>query len=169
MGGHLCERLLSEGYRVVCMDNLRSGSVENLSQLHNEVDFEYIDHDVTSRINLPGELDEIYHFASHTRSIQYVDDLIEGVILLMNSSESAPVNIGNPKEYTVLEVARMIIELSGSASEIVREALPEDDPRRRCPEIRRAREVLGWEPHIPASEGLKRTLAWFCERAPQVY
>ena len=118
---------------------------------------------------LSGSPLTVYGDGSHTRSIQYVDDLIEGVILLMNSSESAPVNIGNPKEYTVLEVARMIIELSGSASEIVREALPEDDPRRRCPEIRRAREVLGWEPHTPASEGLKRTLAWFCERAPQVY
>ena len=64
LGSHLCERLLSEGYRVVCMDNLRTGSLENVAHLESEAHFEYIDHDVTSHINVAGELDEIYHFAS---------------------------------------------------------------------------------------------------------
>jgi dTDP-glucose 4,6-dehydratase len=93
--------------------------------------------------------------------VQYVDDLIEGVIRLMKSDEIRPVNIGNPVEYSVREVAEMIIRLSGSRSEIVHEPLPEDDPRRRCPDIGRAREVLGWEPRTTAREGLEKTLVWF--------
>ena len=278
LGSHLCERLLAEGYRVVCMDNLRTGSLENVAHLKGDSNFDYIDHDITSYIHLPaGELDEIYHFASpaspadferipipilkvgalgtynslglalskgarfmlasssevygdplihpqseeywgnvnpigvrgvydeakryaesitfayhrhhkldtrilrifntygprmraddgrmipnfitqalsgrplsvygdgsQTRSVQYVDDLIEGAFRLMRSSEARPVNIGNPVEYTVGEIAELVIELTGTKkSEIIHEALPEDDPRRRCPEIRRARETLG--------------------------
>jgi dTDP-glucose 4,6-dehydratase len=299
VGSHLCERLLSEGYRVVCMDNLRTGSLDNIAHLANEPHFEYLDHDVTAHINAPGEIDEVYHFASpaspkdferipipilkvgalgthnclglalakgarfmlastsevygdplvhpqpedywgnvnpvgvrgvydeakryaesitmaysrhhrlntrivrifntygprlrtddgrmvptfirqalskrpltiygegtQTRSIQYVEDLIEGTIRLMKSRESRPVNIGNPVEYTVGEIARMIIEISGyKEGEVVHEGLPEDDPKRRCPEISRAKEVLGWEPRIPAREGLKRTLEWFAGRS----
>jgi dTDP-glucose 4,6-dehydratase len=299
LGSHLCERLLAEGYRVVCVDNLRTGSLENIAHLTNEADFDYIDHDITSHINVPGELDEIYHFASpasptdferipipilkvgalgtynslglalakggarfmlasssevygdplvhpqaedywgnvnpigirgvydeakryaeaitmayhrhhrldtrivrifnsygprmrpddgrmipnfvsqalcgrpltvygdgtQTRSIQYVEDLIEGVLRLMKSSERRPVNIGNPKEHTVGEIAEMIIEISGSESELVHQPLPEDDPKRRCPDIRRARETLGWEPSVSAEEGLSRTIEWFAKSA----
>ena len=298
VGSHLCERLLAEGYRVVCVDNLRTGSLENVAHLADDPDFEYVDHDVTTYISSPGELDEIYHFASpaspidferipipilkvgalgtynalglarakgarfmlastsevygdplvhpqseeywgnvnpigvrgvydeakryaesitfayhrhhavdtrvvrifntfgprmrpddgrmipnfisqalsgrpltlygdgsQTRSIQYIDDLIEGAVRLMRSSESRPVNIGNPIEYSVREVAGLILDLSGSESPIVYEPLPEDDPRRRCPEIRRAREVLGWEPRVQAEEGLKKTLTWFAARS----
>ena len=298
LGSHLCERLLSEGYRVLCMDNLRTGSLENLVRLEGEADFEYVEHDVSSYINVPGELDEIYHFASpasprdfrripipilkagalgtynslglslakgarfmlasssevygdplvhpqpedyrgnvnqvgirgvydeakryaesitmayhrhhrvdtrivrifntfgprlrtddgrmipnfvsqalsgrpltvygdgsQTRSLQYVDDLIEGVFLLMRSSESRPVNLGNPIEHTVGEIAGMVIELSRSGSELVYEPLPEDDPKRRCPDITRARETLGWDPRVPVREGLKRTLEWFAGRS----
>jgi dTDP-glucose 4,6-dehydratase len=298
LGSHLCERLLSEGYRVVCMDNLGTGALENIAHLEAEADFEYIDHDVTAHVNVLGELDEIYHFASpasprdfsripipilkvgalgtynalglalargarfmlasssevygdplvhpqheeyrgnvdqvgvrgaydeakryaeaitmayhrhhrletrivrifnsygpmmrpddgrmipnfilqalsgqpltiygdgsQTRSIQYVDDLIEGAFRLMKSSESRPVNIGNPEEHTVREIAEMVIELSGSGVGIVHEPLPEGDPRRRCPDITRARETLGWEPRIPAREGLERTLSWFARRS----
>ena len=299
LGSHLCERLLSEDYRVVCVDNLSTGSLENIAHLANEPDLEYVDHDVSTHTNVPGELDEIYHFASpaspkdfsripipilkvgalgtynclglalakgarfmlasssevygdplvhpqpeeywgnvnpigvrgvydeakryaeaitmaysrhhrlntrivrtfntygprlrtddgrmvptfiqqalskrpltiygegtQTRSIQYVEDLIEGTIRLMKSPESRPVNIGNPVEYTVAEIARMIIEISGyKEGEVVHEGLPEDDPKRRCPEISRAKEVLGWEPRIPAREGLKRTLEWFAGRS----
>jgi dTDP-glucose 4,6-dehydratase len=297
LGSHLCERLLSEGYRVVCMDNLRTGSLDNVVHLEDEPDFEYVDHDVTAYINVPGELDEVYHFASpasprdferipipilkvgalgtynslglalakdarfmlasssevygdplvhpqpeeyrgnvnqvgvrgvydeakryaeaitmayhrhhgldtrivrifnsygprtrpddgrmipnfisqalsnrpltvygdgsQTRSIQYVDDLIEGTLRLMRSSERLPVNLGNPQEMSVREIAGMIIELSGSGSGIVFEPLPEDDPRRRCPDITRAREVLGWEPRVPPREGLQKTLGWFAGR-----
>ena len=301
MGSHLCERLLAEGYRVVCMDNLITGTLENVAHLQNEADFEYIDHDVTTHTDIPGELDELYHFASpaspkdferipipilkvgslgtynclglalakgasfmlastsevygdplvhpqpeeywgnvnpigvrgvydeakryaeaitmayhrhhrldtrivrifntygprikpddgrmvpnfvkqalagrpltiygegtQTRSVQYVDDLIEGTFRLMKSKESRPVNIGNPHEMSVLKIAQMIIEISGSSSELIYEPLPEDDPSQRCPDIRRAREVLGWEPRTPVREGLKRTLSWFAERVPEI-
>jgi dTDP-glucose 4,6-dehydratase len=103
----------------------------------------------------------IYGEGTQTRSVQYVDDLIEGTFLLMKSTETRPVNIGNPHEMSVLGIAQMIIEISGSSSEVVFEALPEDDPKRRCPDIRRAKEALGWEPRTPVRDGLKRTLSWF--------
>jgi dTDP-glucose 4,6-dehydratase len=295
IGSHLCQRLLSEGYQVVCMDNLCTGSLENIaSLLAREANFEYIDHDVSASIDLLGELDEVYHFASpaspadfgripieilktgalgthnclglarsrgarfmlastsevygdplmhpqheeyrgnvsttgprsvydeakryaealtmayhrhhrldtrivrifnsygpkmreddgrmvpnfirqallgepltvygdgtQTRSVQYIEDLIEGVIRLMKSEETRPVNIGNPVEYSVREVAEMIIELSGSQSEISHQPLPEDDPKQRCPDISRAKETLGWEPRVGAREGLRKTIEWF--------
>jgi dTDP-glucose 4,6-dehydratase len=297
LGSHLCERLLVEGYRVVCMDNLRTGSLENVAHLEDESHFEYIDHDVTSHINVGRELDEIYHFASpaspkdfgripipilkagalgtynslglalakgarlmlasssevygdplvhpqredywgnvnpvgvrgvydeakryaeaitmayhrhhkvdtrivrifntygprmrvddgrmvpnfiqqallgrpltvygegtQSRSVQYVDDLIEGVLRLMRSAEDRPVNIGNPVEYSVRQIAEMILEISGSQSGIVHEPLPEDDPKQRRPDITRARETLDWEPGVPAKEGLKLTFEWFAQR-----
>ncbi len=83
---------------------------------------------------------------------------------LMRSPEVRPVNIGNPVEYTVKEVAGLIVELSGSSSELVYEPLPQDDPKQRCPDITRAREVLGWEPLVAATEGLSRTIGWFAQR-----
>jgi dTDP-glucose 4,6-dehydratase len=294
LGSHLCERLLSEGYHVLCVDNLRTGTLENIAHLEGEAGFEYVDHDVSSYINVPRELDEIYHFASpaspvdferipipilkvgalgtynslglalakgarfmlastseiygdplvhpqheeywgnvnptgvrgvydeakryaesitmayhrhhrvdtrivrifnthgpkmrkddgrmvpnfirqallgeplavygdgtQTRSLQYVDDLIEGVLRLMRSDETRPVNVGNPHEMSVREIAEMIIKISGSESDLSFEPLPEDDPKRRCPDITRARKVLGWEPRTPIGEGLKKTLSWF--------
>ena len=297
VGSHLCERLLAEDYHVLCMDNLRTGSLENVAHLGGKADFEYVHHDVTTHIDLPGDLDEVYHLASpaspadferipipilkvgafgthnalglaltkgarfmlastsevygdplvhpqhedywgnvnpigirgvydeakryaeaitmayhrhhevetrivrifntygsrmrpddgrmipnfasqalggepitiygdgsQTRSVQYVDDLIEGVFRLMQSTETRPVNVGNPKELTVREIAELVIEVSGSASELVFEPLPEDDPKRRCPDITRARESLSWEPHVGAREGLTKTLEWFAER-----
>src|ERR671921_769244 len=299
VGSHLCEKLLSEGYEVVCLDNLVTGDLENIAPfLARGADFEYVDHDVSGPIDIQGELDEVYHFASpaspadfgrmpieilkvgslgthyclelalargarfmlastsevygdplvhpqqedyrgnvsttgvrsvydeakryaealtmayhrhhrldtrivrifntygprmreddgrmvpnfirqalhgeplsvygegtQTRSVQYVEDLIEGVIRLMRSEEIRPVNIGNPVEYSVREVAGMIIELSGSPSEISHQPLPEDDPKQRCPDITRAREVLGWEPQTQAPEGLAKTLDWFASVA----
>jgi dTDP-glucose 4,6-dehydratase len=299
IGSHLCERLLAEGYKVVCMDNLITGRLANVAPfLANEADFEYVEHDVSAHIDVAGELEEVFHFASaaspadfgripieilktgaqgthnslglarsrgarfmlastsevygdplvhpqheeyrgnvsttgprsaydeakryaealtmayhrhhrvdtrivrifnshgprmraddgrmvpnfvrqallgepltvygegtQTRSVQYVDDLIEGVFRLMKSGETRPVNIGNPLEYSVREVAEMIVELSGSGSEISHQPLPEDDPKRRCPDITRAREVLGWEPQTGAREGLAKTLEWFASQA----
>jgi dTDP-glucose 4,6-dehydratase len=114
---------------------------------------------------LLGEPLTIYGEGTQTRSVQYVDDLIEGVIRLMKSAETRPVNIGNPIEYSVREVAEMIVELSGSGSEVSHRPLSEDDPRRRCPDITRAREALGWEPQTGAREGLAKTLEWFESRA----
>ena len=297
LGSHLCERLLSDGYGVICVDNLSTGNLENTVHLEDDSGFEYMEWDVTVPFEVKGTLDEVYHFASpaspkdferipieilkvgslgthnllelarvkrarfllasssevygdplvhpqhedyrgnvsttgvrsvydeakryaealtsayhrshalqtrtvrifntygprmgkddgrvipnfatqalagapltvygdgtQTRSVQYVDDLVEGVRLLMQSDESRPVNIGNPTEYRVREVAEMIIELSVSDSEIVHEPLPADDPRRRRPDVSRAREVLGWEPRTSAREGLRTTLRWFSGR-----
>ena len=297
LGSHLCGRLLAEGYRVVCVDNLRTGSRENVAHLADDPGFEYLDHDVTLPIEVRGELDEIYHLASpasptdferipipilkagalgtynalglakarnarfllasssevygdplvhpqhedyrgnvdqvgirgvydeakryaeaitmayhrhhgvetriarvfntygpamrpddgrvvpsfacralaneplvvhgdgsQTRSIQYVDDLMDGLMRLMNSAETRPVNLGNPVEMTVLGIAEMVIDLSGSKSSIFFGPLPPGDPKRRCPDIRRAREVLDWQPRVPAREGLRKTLAWFAGR-----
>lgn len=297
LGSHLCERLLSEGYRVICMDNLRTGSLDNIAHLRDSPDFEYVHHDVTLHIEVAGDLDEIYHFASpaspkdferipipilkagalgtynalglalakdarlmlastsevygdplvhpqpesyrgnvnpigvrgvydeakryaesitmayhrhhkvdtrivrifntygprmrsndgrmipnfvnqalageslsiygdgeQTRSVQYVDDLIEGVFRLMRGDEVRPVNIGNPVEHSVREIADLVLELSGSHGGLRYEPLPADDPRQRRPDITRAREVLGWEPRISAREGLEATLVWFAGR-----
>jgi dTDP-glucose 4,6-dehydratase len=110
----------------------------------------------------------VYGDGSQTRSVQYIDDLIEGVWLLMKSQERRPVNVGNPQKYTVHEIAEMVIEISGQECELVFESLPEDDPKRRCPDISRAWEVLGWEPRVPAREGLKKTLEWFSGRREHV-
>lgn len=300
LGSHLCERLLAEGRRVICMDNLRTGSLANLASFQNDPNFEYVEHDVTTYIDVPGELDEIYHFASpaspadferipipilkvgalgtynclglakakgarmvlastsevygdplvhpqsesywgnvnpigtrgvydeakryaeaitmayhrhhrvdtrivrifntygprmrpddgrmipnfiqqalagepltvygkgdQTRSIQYADDLIEGVIRLMGSTEVQPVNIGNPVEYTVSEVAELILEISGSESTVTHKPLPADDPKQRCPDITRASQTLGWEPRVSARDGLKETIGWFSEQRNQ--
>ena len=298
IGSHLCERLLLEGYRVVCMDNLRTGTMDNIAHLQDDANFEYVHHDVTTYIDYPGRLDELYHFASpaspadferipipilkvgalgtynslglakdrgarmvlastsevygdplvhpqpeeywgnvnpigtrgvydeakryaesitmayhrhhrvdtrivrifntygprmrpddgrmipnfihqalsgrpltiygdgsQTRSVQYVDDLVEGVFRLMRSPETRPVNIGNPMEYTVKEVAGLILELSGSVSGLAYKPLPQDDPKQRCPEITRAQESLGWKPQVSAREGLLHTISWFARRA----
>ena len=110
---------------------------------------------------LAGKPLTVYGEGTQTRSLQYVDDLVEGVYRLMQSDEDRPVNIGNPVEHAVREIADMVIELSGSHSEIIHQPLPGDDPQRRCPDISRAREALGWEPRTPAIEGLEKTLTWF--------
>jgi dTDP-glucose 4,6-dehydratase len=300
IGSHLCDRLLAEGYRVVCMDNLQTGVLDNISHV-NDLDFEFIDHDVTLHINLPDKLDEIYHFASpaspvdfkripiailkvgalgthnalglakahnarlmlastsevygdplehpqqesywgnvnsigirgvydeakryaeamtmayhryhgidtrivrifntygprtrlddgrmvpnfiqqtlagepltiygegtQTRSVQYVDDLIEGVLRLMYSLEAYPVNIGHPRELSVREIAEMVLEISGSKSGISYNPLPQDDPKQRCPDITRARELLAWEPRVPAEVGIRRTFEWFAGRHKRI-
>jgi dTDP-glucose 4,6-dehydratase len=101
----------------------------------------------------------VYGDGSQTRSFCYVDDLVRGLVLLAESGEHLPVNIGNPDEFTLLELAETVIRLSGSKSEIVYEALPIDDPQVRQPDITRAKQLLGWEPEIALEEGLRRLLA----------
>jgi dTDP-glucose 4,6-dehydratase len=101
----------------------------------------------------------VFGDGSQTRSFCYVDDLIRGLVLLAESEEHLPVNIGNPNEFTILELAQAVIRLTGSESEIVFEALPVDDPQIRQPDITRARQLLGWEPAIELEEGLRRMLA----------
>jgi dTDP-glucose 4,6-dehydratase len=101
----------------------------------------------------------VFGDGSQTRSFCYVDDLVRGLVLLAESEEHLPVNIGNPNEFTLNELAEAVIEVTGSKSEIVYEALPIDDPRVRQPDITRARQVLGWEPEVELSDGLSRMLA----------
>ena len=103
----------------------------------------------------------VFGQGTQTRSFCYVDDLVRGIFALACSTESDPVNIGNPYEMTVLDFARKIIELTGSASTIQHEPLPVDDPRIRQPDITRARRLLHWEPQVPLDEGLRRTIAFF--------
>jgi dTDP-glucose 4,6-dehydratase len=100
----------------------------------------------------------VFGDGSQTRSFCYVSDLIRGIIALAESGHHNPVNIGNPDEFTLLELAGTIKELTGAGSEIVYEALPEDDPKQRKPDITLARELLGWEPEVPLREGLQRTI-----------
>ncbi len=100
----------------------------------------------------------VFGTGAQTRSFCFVDDLITGILALAFSAEHEPVNIGNPEEFTLLELAEMIVELTGSKSEIVFEALPINDPQQRRPDITRAREILGWEPTIELREGLTRLL-----------
>jgi dTDP-glucose 4,6-dehydratase len=100
----------------------------------------------------------IFGDGSQTRSFTYVDDLIAGIIALAESGEHDPVNIGNPDEYTLLQLAEAVIEVTGASSELVYEALPVDDPKVRQPDITRARDLLGWEPKVPLHDGLRRTI-----------
>jgi dTDP-glucose 4,6-dehydratase len=100
----------------------------------------------------------VFGSGQQTRSFCYVDDLVTGIVALAFSSEHEPVNIGNPGEFTLLELAELILELTGSKSEIVYEALPVNDPQQRRPDITRAQELLGWEPTVDLREGLQRLL-----------
>ena len=294
LGSHLCERYLKEGYKVICMDNLITGSGDNIEHLFGDANFEFIHHDVTNYIHISGDLDLILHFASpaspidylempiqtlkvgslgthkalglarakgarfllastsevygdplihpqpetywgnvnpigfrgvydeakrfaeamtmayhryhkletrivrifntygprmrlvdgralptfmaqalrgdditvfgdgqQTRSFCYVDDLIEGIYRLSQSQEVEPVNIGNPEEITILDFANEIIELTNTSSRVVHKELPKDDPKIRKPDIKKAQEILGWNPTVPRREGLKTTLEYF--------
>ena len=106
-----------------------------------------------------GEPVTVFGDGSQTRSFCYVDDLIRGLVLLAESGEHFPVNLGNPREFTLLELAETVLRVAGSTSEIVFEALPIDDPKVRQPDITRARQVLAWEPEIELEEGLRRMLS----------
>ena len=290
LGSHLCDRLLADGHRVICVDNLDTGTLENIEHIRSG-DFVFLQHDVTEHIAIEEPVDEVFHLASpaspidylrlplqtlkvgsqgthnalglakrhrarfllastsevygdpkehpqredywghvnpigprgvydeakryaealtmayhrqqgvdthivrifntygprmrprdgraiptfirqasegapltvfgdgsQTRSFCFVTDLIEGLIRLIHSDEHEPVNIGNPEEYTILQLAEAVLEAMGSQSEVVYEALPQDDPAIRQPDITRARAILGWEPTIGLADGLARTL-----------
>ena len=293
IGSHLSEYLLAQGHRVIAMDNLSTGKVENIAHIHNPK-FTFIDYDVTNYLFIDEPLDFVLHFASpaspidylqlpiqtlkvgsvgthkalglakakgagfliastsevygdplvhpqeesywgnvnpigirgvydeakrfaeamtmayhryhnvntkivrifntygprmrkndgravptfinqalagedisvfgdgsQTRSFGYVTDLVEGLYKLMLSNENEPVNIGNPQEMTVKEMAELIIELTGSKSKIIYKPLPEDDPKVRQPNIEKAKRVLDWEPKVPVRDGLIKTVQWF--------
>jgi dTDP-glucose 4,6-dehydratase len=290
LGSHLCEYLLGQGHRVICVDNLVVSTLANIEHIRTD-DFVFVNHDMTERIVVDGNVDFVFHLAalaspidymrmplhslkvgsygthnalglakfkrarfllastsevygdplvhpqpesywgnvnpigprgvydeakryaealtmayhrqqgvdtaivrifntygsrmrpndgravptflrqalasqpltvfgdgSQTRSFCYVDDLMRGLYLLATSGEHLPVNLGNPSEFTILELAETVLRITGSGSEIVYEALPEDDPQQRQPDITRARQVLGWQPEIELEEGLRRTL-----------
>jgi dTDP-glucose 4,6-dehydratase len=114
---------------------------------------------------LRGEPFTIYGDGLQTRSFCYVDDLIEGIVRLSRSEEHLPVNLGNPEEYTILECAKAVLEVTGSKSEMSYADLPVDDPARRRPDITKARTLLGWEPRVSLKEGLKKSLEFFRSRA----
>jgi len=114
---------------------------------------------------LAGKPLTVYGDGSQTRSFCYVDDQVRGLVALVRSGHVGPVNIGNPDEFTVVELARTVLELTGSKSDIVFEPLPTDDPTQRRPDISLAAEVLGWRPEVDLRQGLIRTIAWFANRA----
>jgi len=110
---------------------------------------------------MQGRALTIYGDGSQTRSYCYVDDEIRGILALLDSDVAEPVNIGNPDEFTVLELVALVLEVTGSGSEIVFQPLPADDPTQRRPDIGRARALLGWEPRVPLREGLCRLRDWY--------
>jgi UDP-glucuronate decarboxylase len=112
---------------------------------------------------IAGEPITLFGSGDQTRSFCYRDDLIEGMMRMMAAPDdfTGPVNIGNPGEFTIRELAELTVELTGSRSEIVHRPLPVDDPERRRPEITLARDRLGWQPTVPLREGLARTIEWF--------
>lgn len=294
LGSHLCDRFIGEGKKVFCVDNLITGNPRNIKHLHRNKDFEFIKHNVSKTIRIPGPVDYVLHFASpaspvdylmypiptlkvgalgthntlglaklkkarfllastsevygdplehpqketywghvnpigprgvydeakrfaeaitfayrryhkmdtkivrifntygprmrikdgrvvpnfifqalhnkpltvygrgqQTRSFCYYSDLIDGIVRLLYSNIPGPVNVGNPGEFTIMEFARMVLQLSGSKSKIAYEPLPIDDPRQRKPDITVARKYLKWQPKVPLREGLRQTIEWF--------
>src|SRR4030042_1062878 len=230
IGSHLCERLLSEGNELLCVDNFFTGAKTNIAHVITNPYFEVLRHDITFPLFV--EVDEIYNLAcpaspihyqldpvqtiktavhgainmlglakrlkikvarifntygprmhqndgrvvsnfiiqalkgenitvygdgSQTRSFCYVGDMIEGLIKLMNTTDdfTGPVNLGNPSEISILELAEKVLRITGSKSKIAFKPLPQDDPVRRCPDITLAEERLRWEPRVSLEEGLR--------------
>jgi len=116
---------------------------------------------------LKGEDLTVYGDGSQTRSFCFVDDLVEGIVRLLLSSETGPVNLGNPEEYSILQFAKEILEITGSRSRVVYQPLPVDDPQVRKPDIGKARELLGWGPKVDLREGIRRTIPYFEGRLGQ--
>lgn len=114
---------------------------------------------------LSGKSITIYGTGLQTRSFCFVDDLVEGLIKLMDSGYNRPVNLGNPEEYNMLEFAKLVLEKTKSDSELVFLDLPVDDPRKRCPDISLAKKLLNWTPHTPLEKGLQSTIEWYSKRS----
>ena len=298
IGSHLCERLICEGFSVICLDNFITGEKNNIKKLLNNQNFILVEQDVSKYIEIKGKVDFVLHFASpaspedylkfpiqtlkvgslgthnalglakeknakfmiastsevygdplvhpqpeaywgnvnpigirgcydeakrfaeaitmayhrvhkidtkiirifntygprmrmndgrvvpnfiyqalnnkpitvygkgtQTRSFCYVDDLVEGIYRLMLKKFNSPVNLGNPNEFTVMQLAKMVVKLTGARSKIIHKPLPEDDPKKRKPDITRAKKLLNWRPKVEINEGLPKTIAWFSGKA----
>jgi len=294
IGSHLCDRLIDEGFKVVCLDNLITGELKNIKHLLKDKNFDFVKHNVTKYIDIKGTIDYVLHFASpaspvdylkfpiqtlkvgslgahnalglakvkkakfmlastsevygdplvhpqpedywgnvnpigvrgcydeskrfaeaitmayhrvhkidtrivrifntygprmrindgrvipnfiyqvlhnkpltvygrgrQTRSFCYYSDLVEGIFRLMNSRLNSPLNLGNPDEFTMLELARLVIRQTGTKSKIIFKPLPLDDPKQRRPNIAKAKKILKWQPKIKLEDGLKQTIEWF--------
>ena len=105
----------------------------------------------------------VFGTGQQTRSFCYVDDLVEGIVRFMQADYSEPMNLGNPEEFTILELAKRILELTQSRSQIVYQPLPQDDPKQRCPDISIARRLLDWQPKTSLMDGLRKTIPWFAQ------
>ena len=155
----------------LCFDMLRAGSVDaRVVRIFNTYGprMRADDGRIISNLVVQALRNEpltIYGSGEQTRSFCYVSDLVNGLMALMESGPNPeqPVNIGNPGEFTIAELADMILDLVDTRSTLVHRPLPTDDPQRRRPDITAARELLGWAPKIPLSEGLPRTIAWFAQ------
>jgi dTDP-glucose 4,6-dehydratase len=121
---------------------------------------------ITQALN--GDPLTIYGDGSQTRSFCYVDDLIRGIVGMIDCAASGPLNLGNAEEFTVADFARLVLRVTGSDSPVEHLPLPVDDPTRRCPDITRARQVLGWQPQIRVEDGVRRTVEWFRSRPEEV-
>lgn len=294
IGSHLCDRLIEDGFKVICLDNLITGKLENIKHLIPDKNFRFIKHNVTKYIDIQGRADYVLHFASlaspedylkfpiqtlkvgslgthnalglakekgakfllastsevygdpgvhpqpesywgnvncigvrgcydeskrfaeaitmayhrvhkidtkiarifntygermrindgrvvpnfiyqalnnqpitvygrggQTRSFCYIDDLVEGILRLMQAKTNEPINLGNPGEFTILKLANIVLRLSGSKSRIIFKPLPQDDPKQRRPDIKKARKILKWQPKVELEEGLQKTIVWF--------
>ena len=294
IGSHLCERLLEEGFKVICIDNLITGDLKNIKQMLSNKNFRFIKHNVTKYIDLKDKINFVLHFASpaspedylkypiqtlkvgslgthnslglakekkarfllastseiygdpqahpqkesywgnvnpigvrgcydeskrfaeaitmayhrvhkidtrvarifntygprmrindgrvipnfiyqalnnkpltvygdgkQTRSFCYIDDLVEGIFRLLSANINLPINLGNPQEFTIYQLAKLVIRLTGGKSKIVFKPLPQDDPRQRKPDISQAKKILKWHPKIELKQGLPRTIEWF--------
>lgn len=298
IGSHLCDRLIKEGYRIICLDNLITGKLENIKHLLTDKNFMFVRHNVTIYIDIKGKIDYVLHFASpaspvdylkfpiqtlkvgslgthnalglakakkakfmlastsevygdplvhpqkedyygnvncigprgvydeakrfseaiamayhrvhkidtkiarifntygprmrindgrvipnfiyqalnnkpitvygrgaQTRSFCYIDDLVEGLFRLMHSNLNDPINLGNPCEFRIRELARLILTLTSAESKIIFKPLPADDPKQRKPDITKARKILKWEPKVELEEGFLKTIEWFKTRS----
>jgi dTDP-glucose 4,6-dehydratase len=110
---------------------------------------------------LKGKHLTVYGTGQQTRSFCYIDDMVDGLLRLMLSKGNHPLNLGNPNEFRVIQLARLVLRLSNSKSKIVFKQLPQDDPKQRQPDVSKSKKLLGWKPVIPLEEGLKRTISWF--------
>lgn len=294
IGSHLCDRLINEGFKVICVDNFITGTLDNIKHLFKDDNFRFIEYNVTRYVDIGEKVDYILHFASpaspddylkfpiqtlkvgslgthnalglalkkrakfmlastsevygdplihpqpetywgnvnpvgvrgcydeskrfsealtmayhkvhkidisiirifntygprmriddgraipnfisqalnnkpltiygkgaQTRSFCYIDDLVEGILRLMYSDVNEPINIGNPNEFTILQLARLVAKFTGAKSKFIFKPLPQDDPRQRQPDISKAKKILKWKPKVELEEGLKKTIEWF--------